>query len=113
MMQTETVTVDKSFGEEYAGRYVFREITRIKRLRIIKKYTKYSPQTGAVVDSDIAAIDAETIRASLKEQPENKPITLERLLSENEGGLPNKLASLFAKTVNSLNGLSPEETKNS
>jgi hypothetical protein len=112
-METETVEVDKRFGEEYTGKYVFREITRIKRLRIIKKYTKYNPQTGAVLDSDIAAIDAETIWASLKEQPENKPITLERLLNEEEDGLPNKLTSLFAKTVNNLNGLMPEEIKNS
>jgi hypothetical protein len=112
-MQTETVRVDESFGEEFAGAYVFREITRVKRLRIIKKYTRYHPQTGAVLDSDIAAIDAETIWASLKEQPENKPITLERLLSEDEDGLPNKLTSLFARTVNNLNGLSPEEIKNS
>jgi hypothetical protein len=66
-----------------------------------------------VLDSDIAAIDAETIWASLKEQPDTKPITLEKLLSEGEDGLPNKLTSLFAKTVNNLNGLTPEEVKNS
>lgn len=112
-MQTETVEVDKRFGEEFAGKYVFQEITRIKRLRIIKKYTKYHPQTGAVVDSDIGAIDAETLWASLKEQPESNPITLERLLSEGEDGIPIRLTALFAKTVNSLNGLSPEEVKNS
>jgi len=111
-METETVEVDKRYGEEYAGQYVFTEITRIKRLRIIKKYTKYST-SGTVIDSDIAAIDAETIWASLKAQPENEPITLEKLLSEGEGGLPNRLTSLFAKAVNNLNGLAPEEIKNS
>jgi hypothetical protein len=112
-MQTETVHVDKRFGEEFAGTYVFQEITRIKRLRIIKKYTKYHPQTGAVIDSDIATIDAETMWASLKEQPENKPITLERLLSEGEDGIPIRLTALFSKVVMNLNGLSVEEVKNS
>jgi hypothetical protein len=112
-VQTDTVSVDERFGKEYAGEYVFQEITRIKRLRIIKKYTKYNAQTGAVMDSDIAAIDAETIWASLKEQPNSKPITLERLLSEGEDGLPNRLTSLFARTVNELNGISPEEIKKS
>jgi hypothetical protein len=112
-METETVEVDKCFGEEFAGKYVFTEITRIKRLRIIKKYTKYHPQTGAVLDSDIAAIDAETIWASLKEQPPNKPITLERLLSEGEDGIPIRLTALFSKVVMNLNGLSVEEVKNS
>jgi hypothetical protein len=112
-LQTETVEVDERFGKEFAGTYVFQEITRIKRLRIIKKYTKYHPQTGAVLDSDIAAIDAETIWASLKEQPPNKPITLERLLSEGEDGVPIRLTALFARIVNSLNGLSVEEAKNS
>jgi hypothetical protein len=112
-MQTETVQVDERFGEEFAGTYVFTEITRMKRLRTIRNYTKYHPQTGAVLDSDIAAIDAETIWASLKEQPENKPITLERLLSEGEDGVPIRLTALFAKTVNNLNGLSIDEVKNS
>jgi hypothetical protein len=113
-METESVEVDERFGKEYAGKYVFREITRIKRLRIIKKYTKYHPQTGAVIDSDVGAIDAEITWASLKEQPENKPITLEKLLTEDaETGVPIRLTALFTKTVNRLNGLSPEEIKNS
>ena len=75
-MRTETLEVDKRFGEEYAGRYVFQEISWAKRSRIIQKYTKYSQMTGQVVKSDYVAIQAETIWASLKEQPKHKPITL-------------------------------------
>jgi len=48
----------------------------------------------------------------LKEQPESNPITLEKLLSEEEG-VPIGLGELFSKVVNSLCGVTVEETKNS
>jgi len=111
-MRIETVEVDKRFGEEYTGRYVFKEITWMKRSRIITKYTKYHPVTGQIVSSDLPAIQAETIWASLKEQPANKPVTLERLLDE-ENGIPIELGELFSMVVNRLCGLSAEEAKNS
>ena len=109
-MRTETLEVDKRFGEEYAGRYVFQEISWAKRSRIIQKYTKYSQMTGQVVKSDYVAIQAETIWASLKEQPPNKPITLEKLLSE-EDGIPIGLGELFSQIVNKLNNVSLDETR--
>ena len=110
-MRTEVVEIDERFGKEYAGRYVFREITWMKRSRIITKYTKYHPQTGQIISSDLPAIQAETIWASLKEQPANKPITLERLLDE-ENGIPIELGELFSNVVNRLCGLTLEEAKN-
>ena len=109
-MRTETLEVDKRFGEKYAGRYVFQEISWAKRSRIIQKYTKYSQMTGQVVKSDYVAIQAETIWASLKEQPPNKPITLEKLLSE-EDGIPIGLGELFSQIVNKLNNVSLDETR--
>jgi hypothetical protein len=111
-MKTETVRLDDRFGEEYAGKYVFQEISWAKRSRIIQKHTRYHPRTGQVVSSDYVAIQAETIWASLKEQPENKPITLEKLLSE-EQGVPIGLGELFSQVVNRLCGVTLEETKNS
>jgi hypothetical protein len=108
-MRTETVVIGEEFGNEYAGRYVFREISWAKRNRIIQKYTRYSQQTGQVVLSDYVAIQAETIMASLKEQPPNKPITLEKLLSE-ENGVPIALGEFFSQIVNRLNNVSLEET---
>ena len=111
-MKTETVRLDDRFGEEYAGKYVFQEISWAKRSRIIQKHTKYHPVSGLVVSSDYVAIQAETIWASLKEQPENKPITLEKLLSE-ENGVPIGLGELFSQVVNRLCGVTVEETKNS
>jgi len=111
-LRTETLELDDRYGEEYAGRYVFSEISWAKRSRIIQKHTKYHPLTGQVLSSDYVAIQAETIMASLKEQPEHKPITLERLLNEEGDGVPAALGELFSSIVNKLCGLSSEEAKN-
>jgi len=109
-MRTETIEIDERFGKEYAGRYVFGEISWAKRSRTIQKHTKYSQMTGQVQSSDYVAIQAETIMASLKEQPEHKPITLEKLLAE-ENGVPIALGELFSKIANKLNGLTVEEAR--
>jgi len=111
-MQTETIEIDERFGAEYSGRYVFNEITWAKRNRIIQKHTKYHPISGQVVNSDYVAIQAELIIASLKEQPANKPITLENLLSETDG-IPIGLGQLLGKVAKQVCGLSEEEAKNS
>jgi hypothetical protein len=108
-MRAETLELDDRFGKEYAGHYVFSEITWAKRSRIIQKHTRYSKMTGQVESSDFVAIQAETIWASLKEQPESKPITLERLLSETDG-IPIDLGEIFSKVVNKLCNVSREET---
>jgi hypothetical protein len=65
--------------------------------------------TGQVESSDFVAIQAETIWASLKEQPESKPITLEKLLSETDG-ISIDLGEIFSKVVNKLCNVSREET---
>ena len=77
---------------------MFQEITWAKRSRIIQRYTKYHPLTGQVLSSDYIAIQAETIWAALKEQPPTQPVSLEKLLSE-ENGIPIELGELFAKVV--------------
>ena len=108
-MRSESIEVDERFGKEYAGRYVFGEITWAKRNRIIQKYTKYSRVSGQVETSDFVAIQAETIVASLKEQPEGKPISLEKLLGESDG-VPVELGELLSKVANKLCNVSKEET---
>ncbi len=110
-MRTETVEVDDRFGEEYAGKYLFKEISWAKRSRIIQKHTKYHPITGNVLRSDYVAIQAETVIASLKAQPKSNPITLEKLLSE-ENGVPVGLGELLSKAANRVCGLTREERKN-
>ena len=109
-MRTETIEIDERFGKEYAGRYIFGETSWARRSRIIQKHTKYSQMTGQVQSSDYVAIQAETIMASLKEQPENKPITLEKLLNE-ENGVPIGLGELFSQIANRLNTLTVEESR--
>ncbi|MGQ9506531.1 MAG: hypothetical protein ACUVTB_01570 [Candidatus Bathycorpusculaceae bacterium] len=110
-MRTETVVIGEEFGREYAGKYVFCEISWAKRSRIIQKHTKYHPLTGQVQSTDYIAIQAETIMANLKEQPPHKPITLEKLLSEDsEKGIPIALGELFSQIVNRLNNVGFEET---
>jgi hypothetical protein len=111
-VRTEELEVDDQFGPEYAGRYLFQEITWAKRSRIIQKHTKYHPVTGRVIRSDYVAIQAETIFAALKEQPEKKPITLEKLLND-EDGVPVALGELLSKAANRVCGLTREERKNS
>ncbi len=109
-MRSEVLELDERFGDEYKGRYVFQEITWAKRSRIIQKYTKYHSTTGQVVSSDFIAIQAETIWASLREQPAHKPISLEKLLSEDQG-IPIELGELFSKIVNRLSGMSHEDLR--
>ena len=107
-MKTQVLNIDSRFGEEYEGRYVFSEISWAKRSRIIQKYTKYSKLTGQVESSDFIGIQAETIMASLREQPSHKPMTFEKLLNE-ENGVPIALGELFSQIVNHLNSLTAEE----
>ena len=109
-MQKEEIEINERFGKEYAGRYVFQEITWAKRSRIIQKHTKYHPITGQVRSSDYIAVQAETIWASLKEQPASKPLTLEKLLSEDDG-IPVGLGELFSRIVNKLCGITVDETR--
>jgi len=110
LLRTETVEIDSRYGKEYVGTYVFQDISWAKRNRIIQKHTRYHPVTGQVVKSDYVAIQAETIWASLREQPANQPVTLERLLSE-ENGVPIELGELFSQIVNRLCSVTVEETR--
>ena len=109
-MRKETVEITERFGKEYAGKYLFKEISWAKRSRIIQKHTKYHPITGNVLHSDYVAIQAETIWASLEERP--KALTLEKLLSEDDG-IPVGLGELLSKAANRVCGLTREERKKS
>ena len=109
-MRSETIEFDDRFGKEYLGKYVFQEITWAKRSRIIQKHTRYHPATGQVVSSDFVAIQAETVWASLKEQPAHKPITLEKLVGE-EDGIPIELGEAFSRIVNKLCGIAVDEQR--
>jgi hypothetical protein len=111
-MNSEVLELDNRFGAEFAGKYIFKEITWAKRNRIIQKHTKYNNVTGEIVSSDFIAIQAETIMAALHGQPDNHQITLEKLLSEDsEKGLPFELGELLAQHANRVCSLTKEETR--
>ena len=109
-MQKETVVIDERFGKEYAGTYIFKEITWAKRSRIIQKHTKYHSVTGQVISSDYIAIQAETIWASLKKQPRRKPINLQKLLSETDG-IPIGLGEQFSRVANKLCSIGRQDVR--
>ncbi|MBN1245813.1 hypothetical protein JXA31_09500 [Candidatus Bathyarchaeota archaeon] len=108
-MRKETINLGSEYGEEYAGKYVFQELTWAKRSRIIQKHTRYHPVSGQVASSDFIAIQAETIWAALKEQPPHEPLTLEKLLGE-EVGVPIALGELLSRIVNGLCAMTRDET---
>ena len=108
-MNTENLEISQEFGAEYQGKYILKEISWAKRSRIIQKYTKYNKLSGDVESSDFIAIQAETIMASIHGQPDSHPITLEKLLAE-DNGIPIGLGELFSKIANRLNALDRDET---
>ncbi len=108
-MRRRTIDLDSRFGDEYAGHYVFLELTWAKRSRIIQRHTKYNQMTGQVEESDFIAIQAETIWASLIEQPPTKPINLPKLLAEQDG-VPIGVGELFSQVANDLNNVGMTET---
>jgi hypothetical protein len=108
-MKNQTLDLDERFGAEYAGHYVFSEITWAKRSRIIQKHTTYHSMSGKVEKSDFVAIQAETIWAALRTQPETHPLTLDKLQGETEG-VPVQLGELLSKVVNKICGLTNDET---
>jgi len=109
-MNEESFEIGERFGKEYQGKYVFKEITWAKRNRIIQKYTKYNKLSGEVESSDFIAIQAETIMASMHGQPESHPVTLEKLLSE-EDGVPIGLGEFLSQVANRLNNVGLEEAR--
>ena len=109
-MKTEKLEIDARFGPEYLGTYMFGEISWAKRNRIIQRHTKYNKLSGDVESSDFVAIQAETIMASLHGQPKSQPVTLEKLLSE-ENGIPIEIGELFSKAANRLNSVGREDLR--
>jgi hypothetical protein len=109
-VKTENLEVDEKYGKEWAGKYCFKEISWAKRNRIIQKYTVYSKVTGQMMSSDFIAIQAATVMASLHGQPDTHPLTLERLLDEEEG-VPIELGETFSKVANKLNSVGQEDLR--
>lgn len=112
-MKQDEFDIDDRYGEEYKGHYIARQIPLAVHDEIIEKYTEYNHETGKVLKINHTAISIEFIIASLK-QPDNKPVTLEKLMSRNiETCVPPDLADFLKKKVNAVINISLEERKNS
>src|SRR4030042_757937 len=109
-MRKISVEVDDKYGSEYRGKYVLRELSWAKNIRSAENYMKIDAQTGEVLRTDYVAIQAETLYAAIVAQPESRPITIAKLLDE-ENGVPDGLCKLFLKASNSINGVDPEEAR--
>ena len=109
-MNQEKVHIDDRFGKEFEGDYLFKEMFWAKRNRIIQRHTTYNKVDGTIQNSDFFAIQAESVMASLHSQPDTKPLTLEKLLSE-ENGIPPALGEMLSKTVNNLNSVGREDLR--
>ncbi len=107
-MNEKKVHIDKRYGAEFEGDYLFKEMFWGKKSHIMQKYTKYNQTTGVVESTDLVSIQAASIIACLHSQPQSKPLTFEKLLSEDDG-IPQRLGEFFAQTVNELNGISRED----
>ncbi len=109
-MRKVSVEVDEKYGPEYKGKYVLRELSWAKKSRLAENYMKIDPHTGEVLKTDYVAIQAETLYAAIVAQPEPRPITIAKLLDE-ENGVPDGLFKFFLKASNSINGVDPEEAR--
>lgn len=112
-MKQDEFDIDESYGPEYKGHYIARQIPLAVHDEIIEKYTDYNHETGKVLKINHTAIGMEFIIASLK-QPPSKPVTLEKLMSHDiETCVPPDLADFLKKKVNAIINVSLEERKNS
>ena len=102
-MKNIVLKVDDSFGPAYKGEYVFEGITWGKYAQIMKKHTV---SNQAVVYTDEAKMNADLVLATLKSQPETKPVTMESLTSEDpEKGLPPMLGAKLLECACNVSGL--------
>ena len=102
-MKDIVLKVDDSFGPAYKGEYVFSGITWGKYAQIMKKHTVTNQ---AVVYTDDAKMNAELVLATLKSQPETKPVTMESLMSEDpEKGIPPMLGAKLLECACKVSGL--------
>lgn len=104
-MKTQTIEVDCRFGEEYRGTYELRQVTQGEYEQILVSYMN---TLGKVSKQDILKVNREMLWLALKNQPENKPLTREKLVL---GQLPYGLSIRLQDAYDQVNGLSLEEQR--
>lgn len=101
----ETVKVDKRFGEQFEGSYVFRAVLQGEYERVL---VSYMDGLGKVAKQEILKVNREMLWLSLTKQPENKPLTRDIIV---QGRLPYGLSIKFQEAYDRVNGIAVEEQR--
>jgi hypothetical protein len=104
-MEKAIVNIDKRFGEEFEGSYVFRQVTQGEYERVL---VGFMDALGKIARQDILKVNREMLWIALVRQPENKPLTKERVV---QGQLPYGLSIKLQVAYDRVNGLEAEERR--
>jgi hypothetical protein len=102
-METATIEIDKRFGEEFEGSYTLRQVTQGEYERAL---VSYMDALGKIAKQDILKVNREMLWLALVKQPENKPLTKDRVV---QGQLPYGLSIKLQGAYDRVNGLEAEE----
>jgi hypothetical protein len=104
-MPKQTAIVDKRFGDEFEGTYEFRQVTQGEYERVL---IGYMDALGKVAKQDVLKVNREMLWTGLTKQPENKPLSKDRVV---QGQLPYGLSLRLQEAYDRVNGLSIEEER--
>lgn len=104
-METATIEINKRFGEEFEGAYKFRQVTQGEYERAL---VSYMDTLGKIAKQDILKVNREMLWIALVKQPENKPLTKDRVV---QGQLPYGLSIKLQAAYDRVNGIEAEEQR--
>jgi hypothetical protein len=104
-METATIKIDKRFGEEFEGAYKFRQVTQGEYERVL---VGYMDALGKIAKQDILKVNREMLWTALVKQPENKPLSRDRVV---QGQLPYGLSIKLQGAYDRVNGIEAEEQR--
>jgi hypothetical protein len=104
-METATIEIDKRFGEEFEGSYKFRQVTQGEYERVL---VSYMDALGKIAKQDVLKVNREMLWIALVKQPENKPLSKDRVV---QGQLPYGLSIKLQGAYDKVNGIEAEEQR--
>ena len=104
-METARIEIDRRFGEEFAGVYEFRQVTQGEYERVL---VSFMDALGKIAKQDILKVNREMLWTALVNQPENKPLTKDRVV---QGQLPYGLSIKLQGAYDRVNGIEAEEQR--
>jgi hypothetical protein len=104
-MEMATIEIDKRFGEEFEGAYKFRQVTQGEYERVL---VSFMDGLGKIAKQDILKVNREMLWIALVKQPENKPLSRDRVV---QGQLPYGLSINLQGAFDKVNGIEAEEQR--